>query len=148
MKKGFKFLIVIGIMLLTLTGCTKSKAYTFKVDTGDKIKVELNITDGYDLSSSLPFTISKEGNELSQGTFMTIDSYDEYVSAAKTSSLAKVIEEKSNNNIEYIFYSYNSSEYNYIIKVKDSKTGILLGNPHTQEEAEKCFKLLTFSLEK
>lgn len=135
-------------MLLTLTGCTKSKSYIFSVETGDKIEVKLNTTDGYDLSSDLPFTISKDGNTLSQGTFIAISYYDEYVNAVKTESLAKVIEENSNDDIEYVFYSYNNSEYNYIIKVKNSNTGILLGNPNSQEEAEKCFKLLTFRLEK
>lgn len=148
MKKVFMSLAIIGIMLLTLTGCTKSKSYIFTVETGDKIKVKLNTTDGYDLSSDLPFTISKEGNTLSQGTFITISSYNEYVNVAKTDSLAKVIDEGSKDNIEYVFYSYNNSEYNYVIKVENSNTGILLGNPNSREEAEKCFELLTFTLEK
>lgn len=147
MKKVFLSLTVVGIMILTLTGCTKNKSYTFTVETGDKIKIQLNTTDGYDLSSDLPFTISKDGNILSQGTFITISSYDEYVNAAKTDSLAKVIAENSEDNIEYVFYSYNNSEYNYVIKIKNSNTGILLGNPNSQEEAEKCFELLTFTLE-
>ncbi|MEI3530406.1 MAG: hypothetical protein V8Q75_04970 [Bacilli bacterium] len=148
MKKAFMPLAIIGIMLLTLTGCTKNKSYTFTVETGDKIKIQLNTTDGYDLSSDLPFTISKNGNTLSQGTFITISSYEEYVNAAKTDSLAKIIDERSKDNIEYVFYSYNNSEYNYVIKVKNSNTGILLGNPNSQEEAEKCFELLKFTLEK
>lgn len=147
MKKVFMSLTIAMIMLLTLTGCTKNKSYTFKVETGDKIKVELNTTDGYDLSSDLPFTISKDGNKLSQGTFIHGSSYDEYVKVAKTNSLSKIIDQGSKNDIEYVFYSYNNSEYNYIIKVKNSNTGILLGNPNSQEEAEKCFELLTFSLE-
>ena len=147
MKKVFMSLVIIVIVLLTLTGCTKSKSYTFMVETGDKIKVELNTTDGYDLSSDLPFTISKDGNTLSQGTFIISNYYDEYVTAVKTDSLAKVIDEQSKDDIEYVFYSYNNSEYNYIIKVKNSNTGILLGNPNSQEEAEKCFELLTFTLQ-
>ena len=146
MKKVFISLAIVSVMLLTLTGCTKNKSYTFSVETGDKIEVKLNTTDGYDLSSDLPFTISKDGNTLSQGTFITISSYNEYVNAAKTDSLAKVIDESSKDNIEYVFYSYNNSEYNYVIKVKNSNTGILLGNPNSQVEAKKCFELLTFSL--
>ena len=141
-------LAIIGIMVLTLTGCTKSKSYTFTVETGDKIKVELNTTDGYDLSSDLPFTISKDGETLSQGTFITVSYYEQYVNAAKTDSLAKVIKESSTDDIEYVFYSYNDSEYNYVIKVKNSNTGILLGNQNSREDAEKCFELLRFSLEK
>ena len=147
LKKVFMSLAIIGIMLLTLAGCTTTKSYTFSVETDDKIKVELNTTDGYDLSSDLPFTVSKDGKTLSQGTFMEVSYYDEYVNAANTDSLAKVIDQGSKGEIEYVFYSYNDSEYNYIIKVKNSNTGIILGNPNSQEEAEKCFELLTFTLE-
>ena len=139
MKKKIISLAMIFSVLLMITGCTSNKAYTFTVETGDKIKVELDTTDGYDLSSDLPFTISKDGNTLSQGTFIT--------SSAKTDSLAKVIDEGSKDNIDYVFYSYNNSEYNYVIKVKNSNTGILLGNPNSKEEAKTCFDLLTFSLE-
>lgn len=79
-------------MLLTLTGCTTNKSYTFNVETGDKIKVGLNTTDGYDLSSDLPFTISKDGETLSQGTFIKVSYYDEYVKVANTDSLVKIID--------------------------------------------------------
>lgn len=148
MKKVFMSLAIIGVMLLTLTGCTKSKSYTFTVETGDKIKIQLNTTDGYDLSSDLPFKISKDGNTLSQGTFITIDGYNQYIEAVNSDSNAKILESKTKDEISYTFYSYNNSEFNYVIKVNDSNTGILLGNPNSQEEAEKCFEQLTFTLEK
>lgn len=148
MKKVFMSLAIIGVMLLTLTGCTKSKSYTFTVETGDKIKIQLNTTDGYDLSSDLPFKISKDGNTLSQGTFITIDGYNQYIEAVNSDSNAKILESKTKDGISYTFYSYNNSEFNYVIKVNDSNTGILLGNPNSQEEAEKCFEQLTFTLEK
>ena len=48
----------------------------------------------------------------------------------------------------YTFYSYNNSEFNYIIKVNGSNTGIILGNPNSKSEAEECFKRLTFSMDK
>ena len=148
MKKVFMSLAIIGVMLLTLTGCTKSKSYTFTVETGDKIKIQLNTTDGYDLSSDLPFKISKDGNTLSQGTFITIDGYNQYIEAVNNDSNAKILESKTKDGISYTFYSYNDSEFNYVIKINDSNTGILLGNQNSQEEAEKCFELLTFTLEK
>lgn len=150
MKKTFIYLVITILtilMLLVLAGCSSSKSYTFTVETGDKIKIQLNTTDGYDISSDLPFKISKDGNTLSQGTFIKMNYCDEYINAVNNDSLAKVIDTGSTNDIEYLFYSYNNSEYNYIIKVKNSNTGILLGNPNSQEEAEKCFSLLTFSIE-
>lgn len=146
MKKIFKSILLVGIMMLALTGCTTNKSYTYTVETGDKVKITLNTTDGYDLSSDLPFAISKDGNTLSQGAFIQESYYEQYVNAANTQG--QIIDRGSNDNIEYVFYSYNNSEYNYVIKIKDSNTALLLGNPNSQEEAKKCFELLSFSLEK
>lgn len=146
MKKIFKSILLVGIMMLALTGCTTNKSYTYTAETGDKVKITLNTTDGYDLSSDLPFAISKDGNTLSQGTFIQESYYEQYVNAANTQG--QIIDRGSNDNIEYVFYSYNNSEYNYVIKIKDSNTALLLGNPNSQEEAKKCFELLSFSLEK
>ena len=146
MKKIFKSILLVGIMMLALTGCTTNKSYTYTVETGDKVKITLNTTDGYDLSSDLPFAITKDGNTLSQGTFIQESYYEQYVNAANTQG--QIIDRGSNDNIEYVFYSYNNSEYNYVIKIKDSNTALLLGNPNSQEEAKKCFELLSFSLEK
>ena len=137
MKKIFKSILLVGIMMLALTGCTTNKSYTYTVETGDKVKITLNTTDGYDLSSDLPFAISKDGNTLSQGTFIQESYYEQYVNAANTQG--QIIDRGSNDNIEYVFYSYNNSEYNYVIKIKDSNTALLLGNPNSQEEAKKCF---------
>ena len=146
MKKIFMGNLMAGIMIVSLTGCTTNKSYTYTVETGDKVKITLNTTDGYDLSSDLPFTISKDGNNLSQGTFIQGSYYEQYVNAANTQG--QIIDKGSNDNIEYVFYSYNNSEYNYVIKIKNSNTALLLGNPNSEEEAKKCFDLLSFNLEK
>lgn len=146
MKKIFMGILMAGIMIVSLTGCTTNKSYTYTVETGDKVKITLNTTDGYDLSSDLPFKISKDGNNLSQGTFIQGSYYEQYVNAANTQG--QIIDKGSNDNIEYVFYSYNNSEYNYVIKIKNSNTALLLGNSNSEEEAKKCFDLLSFNLEK
>lgn len=145
MKRFIMGITIIGVMLATITGCATNKSYTYTVETGDKIKITLNTTDGYDITSDLPFTISKDSNDLSQGQFIQGSYYDQYVEAANTQGT--IIDQGSNDTIEYVFYSYNDQEYNYIIKIKNSNTALLLGNPNSQEEAETCFKLLSFSLE-
>ena len=139
MKKLFSSLLIIGLILIGVSGCKSSKSFTFDVETGDKIKVELNTTDGYDLSSDIPFVISKDNKTLKP------EYYNYYIDLVNEDSDSTIIDSGSNSNIDYVFYSYNNSEYNYIIKVKNSNTGILLGNDHSKQEAEKCFSLLTFS---
>ncbi len=147
MKKILCSLVLICTLVFTLTGCTSSKAYTFDVETGDSIKVKLNTSDGYDISSDLPFTISKDGETLSQGTFITLTGYNQYIATVNNDINSKVLDSGSKNGVTYTFYTYNNSEYNYIIKVDGSNTGILLGNPNSQVEAETIFNLLTFSVE-
>ncbi len=148
MKKILCSLVLMCATLLVLTGCNTTKSYTYNVETGDKVKVSLNTSDGYDLSSDLPFKISKDGKTLSQGTFITMTGYNQYVNIAQTDGNAKILDSGTKNGITYTFYSYNDSEFNYIIKIDNSNTGILLGNPNSKEEAETIFKLLTFSVEK
>ena len=148
MKKIIISFLIIGLILISLSACTSSKSFTFDVETGDKIKVELNTSDGYDLSSNIPFEIRKDDKVLSQGTFIKLDYYDYYIDVINEDPDSYLIDSGSNNNIEYVFYSYNNSEYNYVIKIKNSNTGILLGNNHSKQEAEKCFSLLTFSIDK
>ena len=145
MKKVFMSLTIVGIMLLALTGCTTTKSYTFKVETGDEIEVKLNTNDGYDITSDLPFSILKDEETLSQGTFITIDQYNQYISSVNNDSNSKIIESTTKNGLEYTFYSYNDSEWNYVIKVADSSTGLLIGNPISEESAKECFNRLTIN---
>lgn len=147
MKKVLYSLIFLAIILLTVTGCTTSKAYTWNVSTGDKIKIKLDTTGGYDITSKMPFAISKDDKTLSQGTFITIDGYNQYMNAIKTDSAANVIDSGTKDGITYTFYSVNNTEFNYIIKVNDSNTGIILGNPNSQSEAEDIFNRLTIRKE-
>lgn len=147
MKKVLSSLVFAATILLTVTGCSTNKAFTWDVATGDKIKIKLETTDGYDITSDVPFTISKDGETLSQGTFITIDGYNQYMNAVDNDSTANVIDSGTKNGITYTFYSVNNSEFNYIIKIDGSNTGILLGNPNSQSEAEEIFNRLTISKE-
>ena len=93
LKKLSCMVLIVGVVI----GCcacstNSSKAYTFKVDTGDQVKVELNTADGYDITSDLPFVISKDNKTLSQGTFITADDYDSYVSVVNDTDTATVID--------------------------------------------------------
>lgn len=130
---------------LLMTGCTTSKSYTYSVDTGDKIEIKLTTTGGYDISKNLPFAISKDEKTLSQGTFLTIDGYNQYISIVNSDNNAQIIESSTKNGLEYTFYSYNDSEYNYVIKVIGSNTGLLIGNNVSEDSARKCFDRLTIT---
>ncbi|MBO5479223.1 MAG: hypothetical protein J6A04_05990 [Clostridia bacterium] len=147
MKKTLSLLILLVVLLFLLAGCTSSMSYTYKVTTGDTIKVKLNTSDGYSITSELPFKVIKDNTTLTQGTFITLEGYEQYITAVNKDSNSKIIDRGTKNGVDYIFYSYNNSEFNYIVKIVDSKTGILLGNSVSEQSAKECFERLTFSKE-
>lgn len=149
MKKVIALVLSVILVACLFTACNtnSSKACTFTVDNGDKIKIELNTADKYDLSSELPFTISCDGKTLSQGSFVLAESYQQYVSVVNTDENAELIDSGTKDGNEYIFWCYNGSEYNYAILIKGSNTGIVLGNPVSEESAKECFNRLTITVE-
>lgn len=147
--KRFKIVFALALMSILLVGCTTSKAYTWKVETGDNIKVSIKTNDGYDITSNNPFEVSKDGKIISYGIFVANDTYEQYKTLVTNNTDTKIIDQGNKNGVEYIFYEYQNSinEYNYILKVNDSNTGILLANNLSKEEAEKIFHRLTISKE-
>lgn len=149
MKKVLALVLSVALLIGLLTACSikSSKAYTFTVDNGDKIKVALNTEDNYDLSSEVPFTISCDGKTLSQGSFILAESYQQYVNVVNTNENAKLIDSGTKDGNEYIFWSYNDSEFNYAILIKGSNTGVVIGNPLSEESAKECFDRMTITIE-
>lgn len=149
MKKALALVLSVALLIGLLTACStkSSKAYTFTVDNGDKIKVALNTEDNYDLSSEVPFTISCDGKTLSQGSFILAESYQQYVNVVNTDENAKLIDSGTKDGNEYIFWSYNDSEFNYAILIKGSNTGVVIGNPVSEESAKECFDRMTITIE-
>lgn len=150
MRKKRNVLIIICLLVM-LTGCgngvqlKSNKAYEFTVETGDTIQVSLDTSDKYNITSELPFAISCDDKVLSQGDFIIGEAYDEYVNAVQTDSNAKVLDSGTKDCNEYFFWSYNNVEFNYVILIGDSKTGIVLGNNISEESARECFNRLTIS---
>ena len=151
MKKTALVIVSLLSILLFAVGCTTSKtftkSYTYNVTTGDTIKVQLDRTGGYDISAESPFKISKDDDVLGQGAFITLAGVDQYLDLVEKDSDSKVIEKDSANGLEYTFYSYKDEEYNYVIKISGSNTGILLANDVSEESAKECFKRLTITKE-
>lgn len=152
MKKMKK--IVVGIVslicVLALTaGCTThaSLAYTFSIDNGDAIKVSLDIKGKYKITSDVPFTISCNGEDLTQGTFIHGEYYEQYVNAVQNDEKAVLLDSGEKDGNQYIFWSFDGKEYNYAVLVTGSNTGLILSNHVSEESARECFNRLTISKE-
>lgn len=149
-KKILACLVALVCVLTVLAGCTttSSVSYTYRVDTGDSIKVTLDTSDKYRISSKLPFTITQDGQTLTQGTFIQGDAYSEYVNAVERDEKARVLDSGTKDGNEYEFWAFDNSEYNYVIRINGTNTGVLLGNVVSQESAQECFNRLTISAAK
>lgn len=150
MKKYIKFVpcLLMTVMLL-FTGCGDSKtslSYTYNVETGDEVVISINTADGYSLSTDVPFTISKDKEELSQGTFITAEYYSAYVNSVKSDDSAKIIDEGTKGKCNYVMWNYNDSEYNYVIMIEGTNTGVLLGNNVSEKSAKECFNRMEISI--
>lgn len=137
-------------MVLCMAGCgnvQSGKSFTYNVETGDKVQIRLDTTDDYDLSSDLPFEISKDGKTLSTGSFIKAEGYEQYVEAVTASESAEIIEQGTKDSNKYMFWRYNG-EYNYVVIVGESDTGVLIGNKESEESARECFNRLKITLKK
>lgn len=145
MNKKIGIVLFCVCIIFGMVGCSvsSSKSYTFSVETGDSIKVTLETSDDYDITSELPFVISDANGEASQGTFITANNYQSYVEAVKTDEKATILDTGEKDGNTYLFWMYNEKEYNYALLIKNSDTGILLGNTISEESAKACFQRLT-----
>lgn len=156
MKKSILTLLLALCLVFIFSGCSSApddgtkthKAYTFSVDTGDKVRVELDTTGGYDLTSDLPFEVFQNGSTLSQGIFIEAEQFENYAEAANTDANANIIETNTKDSNQYIFWSYNDNEFNIAVLINNSNTGILLGNDISESSARECFERLIISIDK
>lgn len=146
MKKKLNIIFsLIVVVMLFVTGCGNSKttvSYTYKVETGDNITISLTTNDGYELTSDIPFVISKDKKELSQGIFISAEYFTTYVDSVKNNEKAEIIDEGTKSDCSYVMWNYNDSEFNYVVMINGTNTGMLIANNISEESAKECFDRL------
>ena len=147
MKKAVVCLLSLVLVLTMLTGCETYMAYTFSIDNGDSIKVSLDTSDKFKISSEVPFTISQDGKELTHGSFIHGEAYDEYVQALEADEKSVISDSGVKDGNKYTYWIYNGEEFNYVVLVEGSNTGVLLGNNVSPDSAMECFNRLTISVD-
>lgn len=146
LRKSILKIAFCAMALAGMTGCdvTTSKALTFNIENGDKIKVQLDTTDGYALSNEDgTFKIEKDDETIVQGIFLTEEMYDSYLTRVHAAKTVTVVEDKLDDQ-GYLFYEVDEDvvEYDYLFMVKDTKTGILTASTKSKEDAAEVFKRL------
>ncbi len=143
-------LLVCFIIFVCMVGCGSVKTHkscTYTVDNGDLVIVKLDTTNGYDMTMELPFEVSCDNQVLTYCSFIQADYYEQYVEVVETDEAVVKLDSGEKDGNAYVFWEYNSTEYNYVIMLGNSNTAVLLGNNVSKESAQECFNRLTFSVE-
>lgn len=138
-------IIVVGIVLL-FTKLNSKLSYTYEVNTGDKVVLTLNTSNGYSMTSDMPFSITKDEGIISRGTFIESAAYEVYESSMGLIDGIVSSDKGEKNGISYLYFNYNNTEFDYIIKINDSNTGVLLSNSISEESAKEIFDKLSFDI--
>lgn len=154
MKKKGLFIaigvIVVAVIIITailiLGKFTTKLSYTYEVNTGDKITLSLNTTDGYSMTQDMPFSITKDDGIISRGTFIEASAYEVYESSMDLIVGIVNSDKGEKDGITYLYFNYNNTEFDYIIKINDSNTGLLLSNSISEESAKEMFERLSFEI--
>lgn len=147
LKKAAVYLLSIALVLTVLTGCETSMAFTFSIDNGDSIKVSLDTSDKYKISSDVPFEISQDGRALTQGSFIQGEYYEQFVAAIEADEHAKIYDSGTKDGNKYTYWISGDLQYCYVILVEDSNTGIILVNTISPDSAMEVFNRLTITSE-
>ncbi len=148
MKRFLSFALVFLLALTLLVGCSSTKSYTFRVATGDNIKITLDTSSGLDLVQDNGQFAIKSGDEtIFAGAFIEADTYTQYIDSihADGGEAITVISEDGYG----VFYTVNGSvgvEYDYITFIDGGNTGILMGSVSSQANAEAALACITFEL--
>lgn len=159
MKKLLTLALSMVLVTVILTGCTSSVSNTYKVGTGDTVKVTLDTSDGLKLEdgddAGCDLVVTEDDETLLMMVFIDEDTYDVYMDlmehADDTDSI-EIIEEGSGDGIKWVFYNFDdgnaAEENNFIVWIKGSDTGLLMGSQESSRTAQRAFDSLSFEIVK
>ena len=154
--KNIKKILALGlsvVMVFGMTACSFSsnKALTMDVETGDKIKVECDTSDGlsmkWDKEDNI-MTIKKGKDTVLELIFADEDHIEEYCEAANGEVDVKDTDEE--NGVVYtLFAAEDDDEEKFFIVgwIVGSDTGIIAEGTDSKKDTMNAFEALTFTVE-
>lgn len=156
MKKYFLIIIII-----LLAGCSfkKTQSITYKIITGDTIKIILKPSDGYNIEDNKQrnvinhygsFKITKQGEKIAVGYFEEENLFNYYYNSDIVSSVAytgQIGKSKKEERLDgkVVCYEFIKMDKNYCyILTKESKTTIAIYNEDDFDELVNIIDRLTF----
>ena len=154
--KNVKKILALGlsvVMIFGMTACSFSsnKALTMDVETGDKIKVACDTSDGYSMKWDKEddiMTVSEDKDTVLELIFADEDHIEEYCEAANGE--VEVKDSDEHGGVVYtLFAAEDDDEEKYFIVgwIVGSDTGIIAEGTDSKKETQNAFKALTFTVE-
>lgn len=144
------FLGMLFCLALSLSGCSISKSYTYLYPgTGKTVKVALDTSDGYNITSDVPFEISCNGSILCKGIPIGKETFEHWLSMTESPDVI-ILDAGMQDENEYIFWTDSANtSFNYAVIIGDSATGIALDIADTvsENQAKECIERLTVTIE-
>ncbi len=156
MKRWNKFVVICLTicMLFALVGCSfhSNMAYTFDVETGDSIKVKMDTSNGWKLTTENgAFYVKDENKEtILYGIFIDQEDYDMYMSSLLVAPNVTVLEESEANGYEYTMCEIENAELteiDYVGWIADSNTGVIIASIQSREVTEEAFERITLTVQ-
>lgn len=149
-KKAIAAGVFLATCTLLLTACTTrtTKSYTFDVDTGDRIRVSVETSQGYDITSGVPFSILKDKEEIMRGKFGDREQFEVCRDAVEDEESAALLAEGTKDGYDYFFCAAETkkhTEYGYFLRIGNT-TVALTTTGLTQDEAQAVFDAMEFTL--
>lgn len=152
MKRKLSWILVLSLLLVSLVGCGSKdgplstyKSVSFDVDTGDRIKLKLVTSGGYDMNDEVPVQITKDGELQCDAGFMSANKYKENYDVAKADSRFEIVDTGEKDSNEYYVMQYGDKEFYVAIKVAGTNTGVLLRSKVSMESILEVFDRLTIT---
>lgn len=143
-------LTVLMAVLICACSFNSYMSYTFNVETGDSVNVKLDTSNGLSLTQNGSyFNVMKDGKEILLGMFLTEDNYNDYMSLEDSGDIT-VYEKGTDGNKKYMSYEcegVEGTEYDFIVWIDGSNTGVLMGGTTGKADVEEAFSALSFSIE-
>ncbi len=94
--------------------------------------------------------MSKDDTDILQAFFVEQTVYQQYLEAVATQNGVTVNEEKTENGITYLSYSYNGEagmENNFLVWIEGTNTGVVVASLADLQTAAEAFQRISFSKE-
>lgn len=133
---------------LVATGCTThfDKSYTFVVETGDDVKVTLDMKSGYDLAQDGgQFEVTNGDETIVTGMFTESAQFYSYKGSMDAGSFDGEVEESADDILAWTYSDADGEEHNRFVLVSDN-TAVLMGSLADADAASTAYDALSFEV--